>query len=259
MQPNLICILILIHSVLLSHASLTAQDSTATQSFEIAEKAYRNGDYGRACFVYETAINEGKHSTQLYNNLGIAYLKDNKLGKSILAFERALRLNPNNREAQQNLAYAKQQIQQPVKKAPGQGIPEWWQNSYLILSSTLWAVLFILLLSTGILSSLVARYQKKNKIYYSTLCCFLFSVPVFLLGQARTNYDLGSNEAIVIRKQLGLRTKAELQDKEAWTIYEGTKVQLQKQKDNWYKIRLLNGLEGWVPAQMISPIGKVSL
>lgn len=234
----------------------TAQDKSTEEAFATAQKAYQEGNFGRACFLYSTIIEEGQHSTALYNNLGIAYLKDNKLGQGILAFERALRLDPSNSEAQNNLAYAKQLIYEPVKEKHTGGF---WKSIYCSMSSFVWSSILFGLVGIAFVFLFLERIRKKLSHVYTALGIFLLVIPVFLLGQARAHYDAGGNEAVLTKKQLGLRAKAQLQDKEAWTIYEGTKVVLKEKKDNWYRIRLSNDLEGWVPAQMLSPIGKVNL
>ncbi|MCH2044115.1 MAG: SH3 domain-containing protein [Saprospiraceae bacterium] len=236
--------------------STFAQSESAEDAFVAAHNAYQEGNFGRACFMYSTIIEEGQHSPTLYNNLGIAYLKDNKLGQGILAFERALRLDPNHTEAQRNLAYAKRLIHEPVKENSS---GSFWKSIYCSLSSFTWSCILFSLISVAFVFLFMERIHKRLSYVYIALGTFLLIVPVFFLGQSRTHYDAGGNEAILTKKQLGLRVKAQLQDKEAWTIYEGTKVLVKEKKDNWYKIRLSNDLEGWVPAQMLNPIGQVTL
>ena len=79
-----------------------------------ARDAYSNGDYVQAISIYETMTQEGE-SDELYYNLGNAYYKNNQIGKAILNYERALRLNPSYDDAAFNLQLANEKIQDKIE------------------------------------------------------------------------------------------------------------------------------------------------
>lgn len=53
--------------------------------------------------AYEKLLQGGVESAALYYNLGNAYYRTGKIAASILNYERALKLDPNNKDAKYNL------------------------------------------------------------------------------------------------------------------------------------------------------------
>jgi tetratricopeptide (TPR) repeat protein/4-hydroxybenzoate polyprenyltransferase len=61
---------------------------------------------GEALILYETALEEGYESPDLYRNLGVLYLKQGNAQKSVELLEKALAFNPYDQEARVLLAQA---------------------------------------------------------------------------------------------------------------------------------------------------------
>ena len=78
-------------------------------TFEQANIAYAEGRYEDAATGYEALLAEGPNAT-LYYNLGNACFKQGELAQAILNYERALRLQPNHKDAQYNLKFAQSRI-----------------------------------------------------------------------------------------------------------------------------------------------------
>lgn len=51
--------------------------------FELGNKLYNDGDYEGAILKYETILKDGKHSAELYFNLGNAHYKLDHIAPSI--------------------------------------------------------------------------------------------------------------------------------------------------------------------------------
>ena len=61
-----------------------------------AEDAYAMGDFDGAIKNYESLLSSGASSASLFYNLGNAYYRKGIIGKSILNYERALKLDPSD-------------------------------------------------------------------------------------------------------------------------------------------------------------------
>ena len=81
-------------------------EQTAEQLWNKANTAYINGDFHAAADTYEELLSRGVSSMKLYYNLGNAYFKDDRIGKAILYYNRALRLAPGNDDIRYNLSVA---------------------------------------------------------------------------------------------------------------------------------------------------------
>jgi tetratricopeptide (TPR) repeat protein len=77
----------------------------AQSDFDLANAAYADGRYEEAAAGYQALLEEEPSAT-LYYNLGNACFKQGELSQAILNYERALRLQPNHKDAQHNLKFA---------------------------------------------------------------------------------------------------------------------------------------------------------
>ena len=79
-------------------------------TFINANKAYTQKNYTLAIQLYNEVLADGYKNADVYYNLGNAYFSLNELGKSILNYERALRLSPGFADAKFNLEFSNQQV-----------------------------------------------------------------------------------------------------------------------------------------------------
>ncbi len=98
---------------LLSFSTVMANDS-----FKLANKLYDEKKYEEAIEQYELLIEEGNVAADVYYNLGNAYFKNNEIAPSILNYERALKLDPNNEDAAFNLKIANTKTIDKVEALP---------------------------------------------------------------------------------------------------------------------------------------------
>ena len=54
-------------------------------------------------------------------------------------------------------------------------------------------------------------------------------------------------EAIVFSEVTDVKNGPRLSDETIFQLHEGTKVQILSEEDNWYRISLLDGKDGWMP------------
>jgi len=76
-----------------------------------AGDAWNAGDYGAAVAHYELALQAGAEGADLWFNLGNALYRAGEQGRAVLAFERALRRDPGDEGARQNLRLVRSQIE----------------------------------------------------------------------------------------------------------------------------------------------------
>lgn len=230
-----------------------AADSTAT-TFAKAVQAQENSEYPKAIKLYEQILATEMVSPALYNNLGLAYYNNKQLGLAIVQFERALRLAPEQTDAKHNLKAAQQRIEDDYQSPEALFFVQGWNSIVTSLSSTAWAMLFLLFIFSGV-GAIMAWQWKKQSIYRS-LAILLFVGSIFLLifGSQKKGMEASPNTAIVINNQIGLRQEPDLASEEIELIFEGVKVSILEEQDNWTHIELPNHLIGWVPSSMIEEI-----
>jgi hypothetical protein len=88
--------------------------ASATQSFQSGSQAYRAGEFARAAQAFREAVAQQPSSGAL-QNLGNAEWQQGRNGEAVLAWEQALWLNPFDRNARNNLQFAREiaQLESP--------------------------------------------------------------------------------------------------------------------------------------------------
>ena len=87
---------------------LAALPARADERFAEAQRAYVDRDYDTAIARYEALAAGGAASADVQYNLGNAYFRAGRLGRAMLAYERALALDPGMDDARYNLDVARE-------------------------------------------------------------------------------------------------------------------------------------------------------
>jgi len=218
--------------------------------FEQGNKLYNDGNYTEAIEKYHTILDNGKHSAELYFNLGNSYYKLNNIAPSIYYYEKALQLAPNDKDILNNIAYARNMTIDVVDTVPEVGFSKFVNKVAIMMSFDAWskvAVGFVILFVILFLSYYFSYTSLKKRIAFvvSTASIVLASVS---LAFAYHNYNLKKNDrpAIVFAKESQIKSEPNLRSTEAFKLHEGTKVQILDTVNNWKKIKLADGKTGWI-------------
>ena len=219
----------------------------AQTTFDAANAAYADGRYDEAATLYQSMIDE-QPNAQLYYNLGHARFKQGELAQAILAYERSLRLDPRNKDAQYNLAFAQSRITDNIvdndfflsswARTVRNGLREY---TWLVLSISL----FILALA-GLLLFLLGREPWLRKTAFHTAwITLLFSFVTGLNAASLHRRDTLRNEAIITQGVVNAKSSPDRSGTDLFTIHEGTKVTIRETLGEWSNIRVGNN-EGWL-------------
>lgn len=227
----------------------------AQTDFDVANAAYAEGRYEEAASVYQALIDEQPNAT-LYYNLGNARFKQGELAQAILNYERALRLQPNHKDAQYNLAFAQSKITDNIVEQDF-FLSAWARTVRNSLKEQTWLVLsiclFILALA-GLLLFLLGRepWLRKTAFHVAWLA-LLFSLIAGLNVASLHQRDTLRNEAIITQGVVNGKSSPDRSGTDLFTVHEGTKVTIRETLGEWCNIRVGN-YEGWVRQQNLERI-----
>ena len=219
----------------------------AQTPFELANAAYADGRYDEAAALYQSMIDEQPNAT-LYYNLGNAQFKQGELAQAILAYERALRLQPNHKDAQYNLAFAQSKITDNIEDQDF-FLSAWARTVRNSLSERTWLILSIalfILALTGILLWMLGRelWLRKTAFYVAWIA-LLFSLIAGLNAWSLHRRDTLRNEAIITQGIVNAKSSPDRSGTDLFTVHEGTKVTIRETLGEWCNIRVGNN-EGWI-------------
>lgn len=222
-----------------------------------ANTCYTQEKYTEAANKYEQSIAD-QPTAEAYYNLGNAYFKlyeqdslQGNLAKSIVAYERALRIQPSNEEAQYNLEYAKSKIQGKVKDTESFFLSDWLSVLRNSLSEQTWVFLSIGLFILVLVGAFIFAFSKivwlRKTSFYCTILILVMSIVSCLNAASLQQRDSQRVEAIVTKSEIVVKSAPADSSKDLFMLYEGVKVIIDNDKivDGWCCIRIGNN-EGWV-------------
>lgn len=224
-------------------------------SFDSATAAYNNGDYEKAISYYQEILDKGKHSAPLYYNLGNSYYKLNRIAPSIYYYEKALLLDPTDKEIQNNLAYAQQMTLDDIAPLPETTISKMYKSITGSLSFDDWSFLavgFVLLFVLSYIAFYYLRYSTHKRLaFIASICAVILAAFATLIALSEYNAFKAQQPAIVFSEEIGVRTEPNNQSSEAFVLHEGTKVNVLDGYGDWKKIEISDGQTGWIPSKEI--------
>lgn len=227
------------------------QAAEPTAQLASANAAYQNNDFIAAIRQYEVLLQNGYHSEALYYNLGNSYYRINDFGKAVLYYERALLLNPNDADAKHNLQVVRDRLPDEIDILPEFFIFRWQNTLSAWLSINNWAILTLVLIWLGVAGLSLwllgkARWYKKIG-FVAGVGLLVLGLLAFAVANSRNQRIKESNRAVVLAKEVVLRSAPDEQSKEVFTLHAGATVQLLDQIGEWHKVSLQNGEQGWLP------------
>lgn len=221
-----------------------------------ANELYRQEAFEAARDAYEDLVQRGFQSKALFYNLGNTYFRLGENGKAVLNYEKALLLAPKDREIRENLSFVKSQLNGEIIALEVFPLITFWKNLRDSLSSGTWAAIGLLLFWAGIAGFLgwlllPKRQQKIRGFLTGLIGILLCSIP-FLLSAGKKHHQVHSGKAVIIADQAALHASPSEGSEVIYPLFEGASVQTVEPLQEWYKVNLANGYQGWVPAEKLA-------
>ncbi|MDA8758211.1 tetratricopeptide repeat protein [Flavobacteriaceae bacterium] len=219
-------------------------------TFDNANAAYNAGQFEKAVMLYKQILESGQHSAELYFNLGNSYYRLNQVGESIFYFEKAKQLEPTDEDINVNSAFAQNMAIDAVEVLPKSQVTQLKDNIIEFFSQEGWAYFIILLawlfvLFWGLYLWNKIPFIKRTFFVTSLILAFLLIGSLFIAviksaNTSDTTYGILFNEKMEVWAEPNSRAEV------LFLLHEGTKVQMLDQLQEWQKIRIANGSEGWI-------------
>ncbi len=229
-------------------AGLHAQ--TLEQKFQEANGLYQRGKIPEARDLYQAIVQEGYVGGALYYNLGNAYYRTGDIGRAILNYERALRLNPTDDDVQHNLALANLRITDRIEPIPRLFVWDYWDGvkHRFSLGGATWAGYGVYLLLLGSVAGvLLARsYRVRKAAFAASVVSGLLLVFFLTLFLAKVADTGRTDEAVVIAPITTVKNSPDMRSSDAFVLHAGVKLWILDGVNEWLKVRLADGKVGWM-------------
>ena len=237
---------------------LISQIIFAQSGFEKGNALYQSGNYESAITAYESVISSKKQSPELYFNLGNCYYKLNKVAPAIYNYEKALVLDPNNKEVLNNLKFAHKLQIDEIKEVPKVGFAKLLRDFTANFHYDSWAWISVglaFLFLMFFLGYYFSQYTLYKRIFFIGMFVLVFLILISVLSAIfEKNHYQNERPAIVFAEVVPVKNEPKTSGSDVLILHEGTKVFVLETLDNWKKIQLTDGTEGWIENTAIKEV-----
>jgi hypothetical protein len=220
--------------------------NTTTNDPDKAQKLYE-----KAILNYEKIISDGRiKNSKLYYNLGNAYFLKEDLGRAILNYRRAEKLDKADTNIQKNLAFARSRRIDTVDIRTEKRILEtlfFWHYDFSIKTKFLVTCISFAIVC---ISATVMLWRGKSAPWVVTavicgllMASFLSSVVAEARSRANTICGVITAQQVVARQGDGPNYPASFKD----PLHAGTEFDLLEHRSGWFHVRLSDDSDGWIP------------
>ncbi len=208
--------------------------------------------YEKAILSFNKIIDDGNvKNAKLYYNLANAYFLDGNIGKAILNYRRAQKLDSSDENITKNLAFARSKridnVPVNAEKKVLRTLFFWHYDFSMKTKFVLTCVFFGILCLSG---SIAIRRGLAGPLTVVIVICglltILFFTSVVIESGSRGTiiYGVITAKEVVARQGDGQNYPPSFKD----SLHEGTEFQLLEKRPQWYHIELTDKSTAWIPS-----------
>lgn len=218
-----------------------------------ANKFYEQKIYDSAAFYYEGIASGKPEDADVYYNLGNTYYRLNLIGPAVLNYERALRIDPDYKDAKDNLLLTQNRIGNRIQSAPEIFFVKWWKAWTHGSRAGMWAVLSLILFLALIGAILARRFNKVQFPPQVTIALVFLYFITLVLAFFSASHKKDSGRGVVMKQDTPL-VAAPQSTKSQSLVPEGTTVKWGSENGGMVEVTLPDGRSGWMSKAALEKI-----
>lgn len=254
------CLFLALTATLIA-APAAAQERSELQAdalFKAGNEAYSKGDFAAAQKAYREIVELGIRNSRVYYNLGNACFRRNEIGNAILYYEKALRLQPGDVDARENLHFASLRIRDRIPPDSTPLLITLLSRGLTLMSLEQVTRIFLVtyLAAMAVLAVWISLRRTRWSILVGGMAGILLLSALaaggwmVLQAQARNATD----EAIVLLDKLDVYSGPGSDNTLLASVHEGTKVRIHARRYEWTQVTLPDGRSGWLRGEALGVI-----
>ena len=235
--------------------NLEAAIAAYATAMDTEERSLRLDTFQRSERLFARAIEGGAQNADIYTNLGNAALQGERLGFAMLAYRRALLLDPDHARALQNLDHARGLLPSWVPHPSG-GVDAFdsfffWHRTLSGPERQLAAALSFAL--AVILVAISIRFESSTPRNVAILPALVWCALLASLLLDRTS-EAGGKAVITVEVAARAADSTFAPSLFPAPLPEGTEVRVLENRAPWMRVRLANRRDVWVKESSLAPV-----
>lgn len=227
----------------------TAQVTEPALLWALGNSAFRAGRFDEAINHYRALLEAGVDDGDVHYNLGNAHLRRGDLAQAIAAYRAAQARLPRNEDVEANLRFARGKLQDavapPEPPAALRTLLFWHyglSERELSIAAVIAQVLFFSALGLAVLARL-RPWRWAASVLGVAVVALVPSLVVRITSPTRL--------AVVAAPELAVRSGVGASNVVLFRLHEGAEAWVTAGEEDWVRIRLADGKQGWVPRSAV--------
>jgi len=219
--------------------------------------AYEKGLYEEAAEHFRGILRYSVSDATVEYNLGNAEFRLGNLGRAILHYERARRLDPLDEDVRGNLEFARSLCFDRVEVQPQAAAVRWLRAAQNRLGPDrqAWAGLILAWLAAGLIAWGFSRPGRWGAAHGWTLAALFLAVALTAASWYGTLERLeGGRAAVVLEDVVEVLAGPSYNNPALFTVHEGLTLEIRAERDEWFQVSLPNGLNGWIAREAVGVV-----
>ena len=248
-------ILIILSLLILISPVFAENTDMVTKTLDEAINAYHNKEYDTALSSFLYLENNNVVNADLYYNIANCYFRKSQIGKAIIYYNKALKVDPAHTAANSNLKFiltlTKDKIDNEENDAMSQFLLRIFHSFDLNKAALFTAILFFLLILLLILMQTVFRNRDRSlPVFLIFLVLILLVISATVSYLKYQNFHSASDAVITSQTAIGYSGPGSEYTR-VFTIHEGMICHIEENNENWLLIKLPNGIGGWIESDQL--------
>tara|TARA_B100000427_G_scaffold285355_1_gene258770 strand:+ start:200 stop:958 length:759 start_codon:yes stop_codon:yes gene_type:complete len=217
--------------------------------FNNSNELYNSNMFQDALDGYVSLLDQDISNKVLYYNIGNCYYKLDKLGYARVSYEKAKLYDPSDKDILHNLQVVESKLIDEIIAIPEFFIINIVKEINSIFSASQWGYVFLFALYLNVLLVILFLFSFSLEMKVNILRSLFLSVIFFLITTFFLFYSNSSDkymDGVLVDDNTYVKTAPSLSSSDYFIIHEGLKFQIIDTVDDWSRILLTDGKDGWI-------------
>ncbi len=233
---------------LLALLTLILTPALQADTFSEGTKAYQNGKYESALKDFDAAISEGETAATRHN-LALTYFQLKQPADAVWQLERAVMLDPLNKEYRTKLGALRQQLGLFANE------PKWFEIGAQTLTPQIWILLATVAFWLLFALLLPKICGTRTGIGVKTTCWLAAVILLLALPAIWTQSRILNTGIIVSEQAAALHSAPAGGAPQNGTASPGERARILDRHNNFYQVETESGITGWLSNDDFKPLG----
>lgn len=234
--------------------SLQSQEAQDQVLLDSAKSHYDRGEYQQAAALYLGFVESGIVSEAIYYNLGNCFFKLGDKAKAVLYYEKTLKLNGGNENAEHNLLVVNKTLVDKFEKIPSFSMKPLFKGVNSVVSFDLLGMLSIVCLVIALLLFYRMKSNGKAITFMNSWIVLVIALVIYLWGAVQKNQVINVTSGVVSSNGVEIHSEPNISSTLLFELNEGAKVEFIDKNEDWLNIKTKDGNQGWVKSILILTI-----